>query len=211
MSHKSGMERAADAAYHADSVRRILQKLLTGGWEAAALEAVKRYWPQILGISLAMLIFPLLIIYGLPMTVFGFASSDDPQVRYVTDSAQTAAGLFDRCDELFDEVTDAVLLECRQNGAGISGGIIGEPIPENTRIALYTVSVGNDPTQVTEEGFRTFLRKCLAIDLVTLSNNTQAVTVRYRTEQEIMDACGFSDFDRQWVALLQQQEENDNG
>ena len=36
------------ALQNAQAIRKILQAFLRGGWKAAALETVKRYWPYIL-------------------------------------------------------------------------------------------------------------------------------------------------------------------
>ena len=51
---------------NAQALRKILQAFLRGGWKAAALEAVKRYWPYILGAAVALILLPTIIMASLP-------------------------------------------------------------------------------------------------------------------------------------------------
>ena len=62
------------ALQNAQAIRKILQAFLRGGWKAAALEAVKRYWPYILGAAVALILLPTIIIASLPSVMQSKAS-----------------------------------------------------------------------------------------------------------------------------------------
>ena len=59
------------ALQNAQAIRKILQAFLRGGWKAAALEAVKRYWPYILGAAVALILLPTVIMASLPSVMQG--------------------------------------------------------------------------------------------------------------------------------------------
>ena len=52
MAKKSGLEVAGNLAHLAKALYDIIKAFMQGGWAAAALQALKHYWPQILAISL---------------------------------------------------------------------------------------------------------------------------------------------------------------
>ena len=54
------------ALQNAQAIRKILQAFLRGGWKAAALEAVKHYWPYILGAAVGLILLPTIIMASLP-------------------------------------------------------------------------------------------------------------------------------------------------
>ena len=59
----------AFALQNAQAIRKILQAFLRGGWKAAALETVKRYWPYVLGTAAVLILIPTIIIASLPSAV----------------------------------------------------------------------------------------------------------------------------------------------
>lgn len=54
------------ALQNMQALRKILQAFLRGGWKAAALEAVKHYWPYILGAAVGLILLPTIIMASLP-------------------------------------------------------------------------------------------------------------------------------------------------
>ena len=54
------------ALQNMQALRKILQAFLRGGWKAAALEAVKRYWPYILSAAVGLILLPTIIMASLP-------------------------------------------------------------------------------------------------------------------------------------------------
>lgn len=62
MSKKSGLQRTGDMARHAQAIKKIIQAALRGGWQAAAMEAVKHYWPYILTAAIVLLMLPIIVL-----------------------------------------------------------------------------------------------------------------------------------------------------
>lgn len=61
------------ALQNAQAIRKILQAFLRGGWKAAALETARRYWPYILGATVALILLPTIIMASLPSVIQGKA------------------------------------------------------------------------------------------------------------------------------------------
>lgn len=177
MANKSGMERIADAAQHAKALKDIVKALMQGGWHAAAIQAVKHYWPQILAICLVLLL-PVIIICCLPAMLFGFGSSTDTTVSGMNAQASTVSGYYDR----YDEYCKARIEEIKKTvtgGSESSGGddtvhqpeknenvsyetvISGEAMAKNWFIALHSVSTGNDLNAMTEQSVKDFVAKSI--------------------------------------------------
>ena len=74
MSRKNGAERIAGIAQHAKALNSIAKAFIQGGWQAAAVQSVKHYWPQILAIVLIILLLPVIVFCCLPAMLFGFGS-----------------------------------------------------------------------------------------------------------------------------------------
>ena len=96
MANKSGMDRLADLAHHVKALKDIIKAALRGGWHAAALQALKHYWPQILAIALVLLFLPLLIFLCLPAMLFGFGSSGGGATASMSFQATTVKGYYGR-------------------------------------------------------------------------------------------------------------------
>lgn len=91
---KSGAQRLGDVAQLADAIRRIILAALRGGWQAALLEAAKRFWPYILVIVLVIIMLPVIIFCCLPSMMFGYDSTSDQEVGDLTAQAETIAGYY---------------------------------------------------------------------------------------------------------------------
>jgi len=113
LANKSGMDRLADLAHHAKALKDIIKAALRGGWHAAALQAVKHYWPQILAIALVLLFLPLLIFLCLPAMLFGFGSSGGGATASMSLQATTVKGYYDRyaeyCTARIESIQKAVI------------------------------------------------------------------------------------------------------
>ena len=84
MAKKSGLEIAGSAAHLAKALYDIIKAFMQGGWAAAALQALKHYWPQILVIALVLLLLPIIIFCCLPMVLFGYQSSTNAEISAMT-------------------------------------------------------------------------------------------------------------------------------
>ncbi len=187
MSKKSGLERAANVAHHAKAAKDIIKALLQGGWGAAAMQALKHYWPQLLTVSLGLLFLPILLFCCLPLTMFGFDSSNDATVSAMTHKAQSVSAIYDRYAAYIDEYAEEIRAQVTENtktdpdGSDVSAGIVladtiteGEMIQKIRFIALHAVSVGNDLDRVDIESVKAFARKCVAYRLEDVSENTES-------------------------------------
>ena len=74
---KSGLERVADLGHAAKALYDIIKAGLKGGWQAAAMAALKHYWPQILTAALILILLPAIIVCCLPAVMLGFGGSSE--------------------------------------------------------------------------------------------------------------------------------------
>ena len=225
---RSALNTAGNIAYAAKSIYKMIKAFLRGGWYAAALEALKQYWPQLICVSLAVSLVPVIFFFSLPMFLFGFNDSSDPEMTVFNEKAAAAVRYFDNYTEYyagFDwQPVNGNNTEIPAGGMSVplndaSGGIV---LPENTIIqknwfiAIYAVSVQNDIDNVSEESTRDFAAQTVrVIDTpdtdISVSENTAVLNVPvtkpgirvvFLTPDEIMQKLGFSQFEKDWANLM---------
>ena len=134
MAHKSGLEVAGGLAHFAKALYDIIKAFMQGGWAAAALQALKHYWPQILAIALVLILLPVIIFCCLPMMLFGFASSTDTEISAMTIQAETVSGYYDSYESYIDDPGN------RRHGRNqIRGSVFGF---KNTEKLVHSVVLG---------------------------------------------------------------------
>lgn len=223
---RSALNTAGNIAYAAKSIYKMIKAFLRGGWYAAALEALKQYWPQLVCVSLAVSLVPVIFFFSLPMFLFGFNDSSDPEMTVFNEKAAAAVRYFDNYTEYYagfdwqpvnrnnTEIPEGEM-SVPLNDA--SGGIV---LPENTIIqknrfiAIYAVSVQNDIDNVSEESIRNFAARTVRVintPDISGSENTAALNVPvtqpgtrviFLTPDEIMQKLGFSQFEKDWANLM---------
>ena len=225
---RSALNTAGNIAYAAKSIYKMIKAFLRGGWYAAALEALKQYWPQLICVSLAVSLVPVIFFFSLPMFLFGFNDSSDPEMTVFNEKAAAAVRCFDNYTEYYTgfdwQPVNRNNTEITAEGMSVplndaSGGIV---LPENTIIqknrfiAIYAVSVQNDIDNVSEESIRNFAARTVrVIDTpdtdISVSENTAALNVPvtqpgirivFLTPDEIMQNLGFSQFEKDWANLM---------
>lgn len=223
---RSALNTAGNLAYAAKSIYKMIKAFLRGGWYAAALEALKQYWPQLVCVSLAVSLVPVIFFFSLPMFLFGFNDSSDPEMTVFNEKAAAAVRYFDNYTEYyagFDwQPVNRNNTEITAEGMSVplndaSGGIV---LPENTIIqknwfiAIYAVSVQNDIDNVSEESIRNFAAQTVGFintPDISGSENTAALNVPvtqpgirviFLTPDEIMQKLGFSQFEKDWANLM---------
>ena len=225
---RSALNTAGNLAYAARSIYKMIKAFLRGGWYAAALEALKQYWPQLICVSLAVSLVPVIFFFSLPMFLFGFNDSSDPEMTVFNEKAAAAVRYFDNYTEYYTgfdwQPVNRNNTEITAEGMSVplndaSGGIV---LPENTIIqknrfiAIYAVSVQNDIDNVSEESIRNFAAQTVrVIDTpdtdISVSENTAALNVPvtqpgirviFLTPDEIMQKLGFSQFEKDWANLM---------
>ena len=223
---RSALNTAGNIAYAAKSIYKMIKAFLRGGWYAAALEALKQYWPQLICVSLAVSLVPVIFFFSLPMFLFGFNDSSDPEMTVFNEKAAAAVRCFDNYTEYyagFDwQPVNRNNTEIPAEGMSVplndaSGGIV---LPENTIIqknrfiAIYAVSVQNDINNVSEESIRNFAARTVrVINTPDISGNEDTaalnvpvtqpgIRVIFLTPDEIMQKLGFSQFEKDWANLM---------
>lgn len=222
MSKKSGLQRTGDMARHAQAIKKIIQAALRGGWQAAALEAVKHYWPYILTAAIVLLMLPIIVFTCLPSMLFGFV---DSKTAATASAAREQYDSYERyCNEyllqLYAEVTKPESNQTNQEVWKIER--IGKPMEKNWFIVFHAVETGNDLNQISEATIREQIPKILVYDIRDkepetssdiASNNTtyepeaekeptKVLVVRYLSPQEYMEQHRYSEADKNWAELM---------
>lgn len=191
MAKKSGGQIAGDLAHLAKALYDIIKAFMQGGWGAAALQALKHYWPQILAIAVALLLIPIIVFCCLPMFLFGYESSTDTEISAMTAQADTVSACYDSYGTYIDEWVEQIKTEVTASGeqntetTGPSDStepevvyeyevvVLGEKIQKNWFVALHAVTVGNDLNAATEADIRSFASKCVDYTLTQVEENTE--------------------------------------
>lgn len=221
MADKGAANRIADVAYHAQALRKIVKALMSGGWQAAAMEVLKHYWPQILAISLALLLLPVIVFCCLPATMFGFENSSDAEISAMSLQADEVKTYYDKyedyCNERIEQIKNDVISNDTESNYEVV--ISGEPMAENWFISLHSVSFGNDLNLMTEQSVRDLVSNTIiytvedAVESGKDTGNTEEtddsetevtkiLTISYLSPLEFMALNSYSDTDQNWVQLI---------
>lgn len=194
MAHKSGLQIAGSAAHLAKAMHDIIKAFMHGGWGAAALQALKHYWPQISAVALILLLLPVIIFCCLPMIMFGYESSADAEISSMTVQAGTVSGYCDsyetyidnRAEEIKSSVTEGVGQDTETNSTTaetegteeIEYEVVfsGTKIQKNRFIALHAVTAKNNLDAVNEADIRSFAEKCVSYEIKPAVQNTESDT-----------------------------------
>lgn len=175
------------ALQNAQAIRKILQAFLRGGWKAAALEAVKRYWPYILGAAVALILLPTVIMASLPSVMQGKA----PET--VTDEDIT---------DMYISRMDEILCDS-EVGSANEIRVVGQPLTYNELYAVSLALTGNNTEKITREFLIGCVKASLAYTVEREENNTEKTAViRYLNLEELAQLKGVSDADIEWIGLV---------
>ena len=175
------------ALQNAQAIRKILQAFLRGGWKAAALEAVKRYWPYILGAAVGLILLPTIIMASLPSVMQGKA----PET--VTDEDIT---------DMYISRMDEILCDS-EVGSANEIRVVGQPLTYNELYAVSLALTGNNTEKITREFLIGCVKASLAYTVEREENNTEKTAViRYLNLEELAQLKGVSDADIEWIELV---------
>ena len=176
------------ALQNAQAIRKILQAFLRGGWKAAALEAVKRYWPYILGAAVALILLPTIIMASLPSVMQGKV----PETA--TDEVVTDMYI-NRMDEI---------LCVSEVGSANEIRVVGQPLTYNELYAVSLALTGNNTEMITRDFLLGCVNDSLAYSIEREGNNTgiTAAVIRYLNLEEFSRLKGISDADMDWIGLV---------
>ncbi len=176
------------ALQNAQAIRKILQAFLRGGWKAAALEAVKHYWPYILGAAVGLILLPTIIMASLPSVMQGEApetvTDEDISEMYIT-----------RMDEILCDSEVGSANEIR---------VVGQPLTYNELYAVSLALTGNNTEMITRDFLLGCVNDSLAYSIKREGNNTGITTavIRYLNLEELAQLKGISDADIEWIGLV---------
>lgn len=176
------------ALQNAQAIRKILQAFLRGGWKAAALEAVKRYWPYILGAAVGLILLPTIIMASLPSVMQGNTpdtlTDDDITDMYIS-----------RMDEI---------LCVSEVGSANEIRVVGQPLTYNELYAVCLALTGNNTEKITREFLLGCVNDSLTYTVEPEGNNTgiTSAVIRYLNSEELARLKGISDSDIEWIGLV---------
>ena len=173
---------------NAQAIRKILQAFLRDGWKAAALEAVKRYWPYILGAAVALILLPTIIMASLPSVMQG----EVPET--VTD---------EDISEMYISRMDEILC-VSEVGSANEIRVVGQPLTYNELYAVSLALTGNNTEMITREFLLGCVNDSLAYSIEREGNNTGISTavIRYLNLEEFSRLKGISEADIEWIGLV---------
>lgn len=182
------------ALQNMQALRKILQAFLRGGWKAAVLEAVKHYWPYILGAAVGLILLPTIIMASLPSVMQGKA----PET--VTDEDITDMYI-SRMDEILCVSEVSAANEIR---------VVGQPLTYNELYAVCLALTGNNTEKITREFLLGCVNDSLTYTVEREGNNTGITTavIRYLNLEEFSRLKGISDSDIEWIGLVIKDLEN---
>ncbi len=176
------------ALQNAQALRKILQAFLRGGWKAAALEAVKRYWPYILGAAVGLILLPTIIMASLPSVMQG----NTPDT--LTD---------EDISEMYINRMDSILC-ISEVGSANEIRVVGQPLTYNELYAVCLALTGNNTEKITREFLLGCVNDSLAYTVEREGNNTGITTavIRYLNLEEFSRLKGISEADIEWIGLV---------
>ena len=176
------------ALQNAQALRKILQAFLRGGWKAAALEAVKHYWPYILGAAVALILLPTVIMASLPSVMQGNTpdtlTDEDISEMYIS-----------RMDEI---------LCVSEVGSANEIRVVGQPLTYNELYAVSLALTGNNTEKITREFLLGCVNDSLTYTVEREGNNTgiTSAVIRYLNSEELVRLKGISEADIEWIGLV---------
>ena len=182
------------ALQNMQALRKILQAFLRGGWKAAALEAVKRYWPYILGAAVGLILLPTIIMASLPSVMQGNTpdtlTDEDISEMYIS-----------RMDEI---------LCVSEVGSANEIRVVGQPLTCNELYAVSLALTGNNTEMITRDFLLGCVNDSLTYTVEREGNNTGITTavIRYLNLEELAQLKGISDSDIEWIELVIKDLEN---
>ena len=170
------------------ALRKILQAFLRGGWKAAALGAVKHYWPYILGAAVGLILLPTIIMASLPSVMQG----NTPDT--LTD---------EDISEMYINRMDSILC-ISEVGSANEIRVVGQPLTYNELYAVCLALTGNNTEKITREFLLGCVNDSLAYTVEREGNNTGITTavIRYLNLEDFSRLKGISEADIEWIGLV---------
>jgi len=204
----------------------IARGAATGGPYGAAIGAVQSFLPQLIKIAVViivlLLLIPFLILSAIPNIIFGFNSSDAPNIIEFTQQAQNIDAAYREVQNFNQETIDRIIAQIEaehtsENGVPAFDNVEVNENIDNTNmywfIAITSVAHQQDLFTMDENSIRnaTVNRIVYTSSISDRSEGegeyaaimrTLTIDIEDLNPQELMDQLGFSDEERNWARVL---------
>lgn len=219
---KGGFERAADLAQTAKAIADIIKAALKGGWQGAAIAALKAYWPRLLPIAIVVILLPAIIICCLPAMLFGFGGQPE-------EKATEMQGYYSRYDEYLKEQLDDIIENELGRDTSCDIEYTNDSLDVNWLMAIDCVNNENDLDKLSDEKLKSLIKQTYTYEFVdkepdtttetsdpwddtahrppdeteeTGATATKVMKVTTLSPNEIMENLNFDDEHKDWATLI---------
>lgn len=218
---KSGMKTAADLAYAARAVSRVIRAAAAAGPYGAAAAAVKESLPflikVVIGIVIALLVMPMVILAALPNMFFGYSSSETDAIAHMTEQAMVIGGTYMSLDDVesthIDAVVTSIASEYEGEGKEIDRIIVSNQMKEEDLlwiIAINSVAHQQDLNTMSTEQIRDFCKAQITCvpSLGIIQDGEDGVMTTLTVEikgidpETVMEELGFEEDAKLWAGAL---------
>lgn len=232
MREHSALNTAAKAAQLTKAAIDIIKGALSGGLHGAAIGAVKAFAPQLIKAALYIIAFGvmmnIIIFVALPSAMFGFDTATDDEILQMNQRAEEADALYMRFEEIFKSEAGALLDGLSDGYDEIEATSIEELADElgyNWIAAISSAMEQQDLYAIDETSVRAVAKTGIKYSTesesyeevqiqvnpntgeettVIVKKNRLSVMMEQRTAEELMDALGFTAFQKQWAHFMHQ-------
>jgi hypothetical protein len=217
-----GAQRAAQLAQLAKGLADIIKGAAAGGLHGAAAGAVKAFAPQIIKALIYILLFflfiPVIIFFAVPHMFFQMPSVNDPDVVNLTSQAMYLESLYGSIEDLSQEEAEKIIQSLAAGHDEVISSIDLSSIDRYWLIAISAVLHEQGMT-VTEDDVRGLISKNLNeshtieiwLEQIGTDENEEAIyeersriniTITGGSHDALMDALGFTQFQKDWAYFL---------
>ena len=219
---KSGMQHIADLGQAAKAIYDIIKAGLKGGWQGAALAALKAYWPKLLPIAIVMILLPAIIVCCLPAVLLGWGNSNEQS------KAEAYLVCYDRYE--FYKTEQINEIKSQQIGTSCSIEYMNDSFDKNWLIAIDSVNNDNNISAMTEKKLKELIGKTYTYEIIDTEpeevsssnpwentnlepetsdvsendpdNSTKIIQVTTVSPKEVMRCVGFNEEKINWATLI---------
>jgi cell wall-associated NlpC family hydrolase len=198
---QQGMNRAVNAA----KMARIVRAAMAAGLKGAAVEAARSFLPQIIKYGaialIVLLLLPILIISALPSVLFGWSEVPAQDLKDRKTYAETMEGHYKKIEDYRADVVEEITDEHTKDGAAPTVVDDGGAPELYWIIGIDGAKHEQDVYKLNKAEIKQMIRESLNVSTETKDGKT-TLTLSTKPPEEIMDAQGFNDQQKNWARLL---------
>ena len=205
MSNKSGLQKAAGAAQHANALKNIIKAGMSGGWQAAAIEAAKAYAPQLIKIAIivavVMFFLPVIIISSLPSVLFGWGDNPSQDLKDRKDYATTMESHYAQISSYKTTAITEIEDENSNDDDTVTSEETGNSMDMFWYIAIDGVRHKQDVFNLNEDEIKQLIKDSFEVETERNGKNV-SIKLTALSPDELMDKLGYTDEEKNWARLL---------